>query len=51
MKEIYEAIFATNYSINNDHKAIGGFAFDASIKEFLLRTVSLLSPYANATID
>lgn len=46
LREVYEAIFVTIYSGNNYHTIIGEYEFDADTKNWLLRVVSLLSPYA-----
>lgn len=51
LKQIYDAIFVTTYSGNIYHTIIGKYEFGKGTKDILIRTVSMLSPYANFDID
>lgn len=45
-KQIYDTIFEIGYLKREYCKIIGNYSFERGIKDFLLRTVSLLSDYA-----
>ena len=51
LKELYNALFATNFDNITYEVHIGEFSFDRSTKETLIRTASLLSKYVNTDID
>lgn len=51
LKEVYNALFATNYGIKNYYIDIGNMRFQEKTKELLLRTSGLLSQYTNLDID
>lgn len=50
-EEVYKALFFKHYSINDRYIEIGNMSFSNEIREFLLRTASLLSEYTNASED
>ena len=45
LKELYKALFCTNYGPDKYYVDIGNLRFDENTKELLLKTVSLLSRY------
>lgn len=48
--EIYNAIFATKYSVRNYEISLGDFRFDCESKNFILRASTMLSKYASFDI-
>lgn len=51
IKELYKALFATNFDSGTYVTNVGEYSFERSTKETLIRTTSLLSNYANTEID
>lgn len=51
MKEVYEAIFVKNYTVDDYQTTIGNYAFNKNTKEMILRTSSLLSVYTSFDFD
>ena len=51
LKELYNALFVTNYDNGKYNVSVGEYSFGRSTKETLIRTTSLLSKYANTDID
>ncbi|HYE81665.1 MAG TPA: P-loop NTPase fold protein [Clostridia bacterium] len=50
-KEIYNALFVTNYDNGTYKVCMGEYSFNRSTKETLIRTTSLLSQFSNTDID
>ncbi len=50
-KELYNALFVTNFDNGTYNVCVGECSFERSIKETLIRTTSLLSVFANTDID
>lgn len=50
-KELYNALFVTNYNNGAYRVCIGEDSFERSTKETLIRTTSLLSKFANTDFD
>lgn len=50
-KELYNALFITNYDKGTYESYVGEYSFGRSAKETLIRTTSLLSKYANTDIE
>lgn len=50
-KELYNALFVTNYNNGTYKVCVGEYSFERSTKETLIRTTSLLSKFANTDID
>lgn len=50
-KELYNALFITNYDNGTYKVCVGECSFTRSTKETLIRTASLLSQFANTDID
>jgi len=50
-KELYNALFITNYDNGTYKVNVGEYSFVRSTKETLIRTTSLLSQYASTDID
>ena len=51
LKEVYNALFNTDYSGAIYNKKIGNYTFEKRTQDILMRTVSLLSHYASFDID
>lgn len=50
-KELYNALFVTNYDNRTYKVCMGEYSFDRSTRETLIRTTSLLSKFSNTDID
>lgn len=50
-KELYNALFVTNYDNGTYEICVGKYSFSRSTKETLIRTTSLLSKFANTDIE
>jgi hypothetical protein len=50
-KELYNALFITNYDNGTYTVCVGEYSFERSTKETLIRTTSLLSKFASTDID
>lgn len=48
LKELYNALFVTNYDNGTYEVNLGKYSFERSTKETLIRTASLLSDFANS---
>lgn len=51
LKQIYDALFVTVYSSNHYQTVMGNYDFENTTKDFLLRTVNMLSQYTSLAID
>lgn len=51
LKELYNALFVTNYDNRTYKVCVGEYSFERSTKDTLIRTTSLLSKFANNDVD
>ena len=45
LKEVYDALFRTNYEGSTYQKRVGEYVFNKQIREVIIRTAGLLSKY------
>jgi hypothetical protein len=51
LKELYNALFVTNYDNGTYEVCVGKYSFERSTKETLIKTTSLLSKFSSTDID